>query len=159
MDSVSFCLSKGLGTPVGSVVCGTREFIHSARRARKLLGGGMRQAGVLAICGLYALEYNIARLAEDHANARILAEAIRGMPQLQLSPSDVQTNILFFNVVSPKFTNEQFAARMSDKGVKFSGDEVYHRIRAITHLDVSTEQIHETIAHMKEAIAELEASS
>jgi threonine aldolase len=157
VDSISFCLSKGLGTPVGSIVCGTRDFIHSARRARKLLGGGMRQAGVLAVCGLYALEYNIERLAEDHTKARVLADAIRTIPQLQLSPDTVDSNIIFFHVKSAKFNADQFVARMAEKGVRFSGDEVYHRVRAITHLDVSMEQIHETISHMKAAVNELEA--
>src|SRR6516225_5463876 len=101
VDSVQFCLSKGLGAPVGSVVVGTREFIAGARRMRKMLGGGMRQAGVLAAAGLLALDKGVDRLAEDHANARRLAEALVGLRQIRLDPTRVQTNIVIFQVDRP----------------------------------------------------------
>ena len=157
VDSVSVCLSKGLGTPVGSVVAGTRDFIYRARRARKMLGGGMRQAGVLAVCGIYALEHNIARLAEDHAAAAALSAGLGSIPQLELAPA-ATTNILFFTVRdSAKFNREQFVAAMAGKGVQFSTDELSRRIRAITHLDVSAEQINMVVQLAKEAVAELEA--
>lgn len=158
VDSVSVCLSKGLGTPVGSVVSGSAEFIHAARRARKLLGGGMRQAGVLAVCGLYALDNNIARLSEDHTKAAALAEGIRAIPALKMHTDPVQTNIIFFNVVSPKFNREQFLEKMSENGVRFSSDETSKRCRAITHLDVSMEEIQVTLEKIRAVVAELEAN-
>jgi threonine aldolase len=97
-DSVTFCLSKGLCAPVGSVLCGSQEFIAKARRLRKLLGGGMRQAGILAAAGIVALEQMVDRLAEDHARARRLAEGLRRIPGLQLDPHTPYTNMVFLNL-------------------------------------------------------------
>jgi len=156
VDSVSFCLSKGLGTPVGSVVSGSAAFIARARRARKLLGGGMRQAGVLAVCGLYALENNIVRLAEDHANAQILAEGIRSTPGLKLVPETVESNIIFFASSSPRFTSLQLQAALKARDVRVSDDEFSDRLRAIVHLDVSHDDILKSVAAIKEAVAELD---
>src|SRR5439155_13006079 len=96
-----FCLSKGLAAPVGSLIVGTREFITRARRMRKLLGGGMRQVGVLAAAGLIALDRMVDRLAEDHQNARRLAEGLQGLPGLRVDLSRVQTNIVIFHVDRP----------------------------------------------------------
>ena len=98
VDDVSFCLSKGLSCPVGSVICGSREFIEQARRWRKMVGGGMRQAGVLAAAGLVALDTMIDRLAEDHANARLLAQGLANIDGLQVDPESIQTNIVIFQV-------------------------------------------------------------
>ncbi len=98
VDSITFCLSKGLAAPVGSLVCGSREFVTRARRVRKMLGGGMRQVGVLAAAGLVALESMVDRLAEDHANARYLAGGLAGLPHVRLDPGMVQTNIVIFHV-------------------------------------------------------------
>ncbi len=97
-DTVSFCLSKGLGAPVGSVLCGPKQFIYRARRARKMLGGGLRQAGVLAACGLYALQHNVDRLAEDHANAHAMALRLAEFPGLNIDVSTVHTNMIWIDV-------------------------------------------------------------
>ena len=97
-DSVSVCFSKGLGAPVGSALAGSREFIGRARRIRKLFGGGMRQAGVLAAAALYALDHHVERLADDHRNAQVIAKAIADTPGLRLDPPDVETNLIWFEV-------------------------------------------------------------
>ncbi len=100
-DSVTFCLSKGLGAPVGSIICGTRKFVEQAHRNRKVLGGGMRQVGVLAAAGIVALDEMIDRLADDHANAEALAEGLAGMPGIEVEPVAVRTDIVFFRIVRP----------------------------------------------------------
>jgi threonine aldolase len=135
-DSVSVCFSKGLGAPVGSALAGPGEFIARARRSRKLLGGGMRQAGVLAAAALYALDHHIDRLAEDHRNARLLAEAIADTPGLRLNPREVDTNLVFFEVDRALGTAKDVAAALLERGVQVNvtGSQM---IRACTHLDVS----------------------
>jgi threonine aldolase len=137
-DSVSVCFSKGLGAPVGSALCGTREFIQRARRFRKMYGGGMRQAGILAAGALHALEHHRARLAEDHANARALAEGLSQLPGLELDPATVQTNIVLLRV--KKFPSATLAAALEQAGVRVlaTGPEA---LRAVTHLMVSSRQI------------------
>ncbi len=134
-DTVSVCFSKGLGAPVGSALAGTREFIQRAHRRRKCLGGGMRQAGILAAGALYALEHHVERLAEDHRHAAQLADAIRGIPGLELRPSEVDTNIVIFHVDENLGTAAEFAARLKKRGVLMLaiGPSI---IRAVTHLDV-----------------------
>src|SRR5213594_1868407 len=109
-DSVTFCLSKGLGAPVGSVICASRELIARARRVRKMIGGGMRQAGVIAAAGIVALERMVDRLAEDHANARRLAEGVAKLPGIAVDPGAVQTNIVIFGVTRPGGFGESQAA-------------------------------------------------
>ncbi len=149
VDSVTFCLSKGLGAPVGSLVCGSREFIQRARRWRKMLGGGMRQVGVLAAAGLVALEQMVERLAEDHANAKRLAEGLARLPGIRIDLARVQTNIIIFFVERPRGVDtlvEECAARK----VKI------HRIgpnsvRCVTHKDVDQEDIDRAL----EAFAEV----
>jgi threonine aldolase len=144
-DSVSMCFSKGLGAPVGSVVAGPAPFIARAHRFRKMFGGGMRQAGILAAAGLYALDHNIARLAEDHANARRLAEAIAALPGIRLDPETVQTNIIIFEVEERLGTAAQLVQRLRDAGVWLlaTGPQ---QARAVTHLDVAPAGIDQTIA-------------
>ncbi|MBI5830802.1 MAG: low-specificity L-threonine aldolase [Armatimonadetes bacterium] len=133
-DSVSVCFSKGLGAPVGSALCGSREFILRARRFRKMLGGGMRQAGILAAGALYALEHQRSRLAEDHANARTLAEALAGLPGVELDPGSVQTNIVSFDV--PAMPAKELAARLDQAGVRMLATGP-HTVRAVTSLMVT----------------------
>jgi len=140
VDSVSFCLSKGLGAPVGSLLCGSREFIARARRYRKMFGGGMRQAGILAAAGIYALQHHVARLAEDHENARILAEGLAGMKGLVLDLARVETNMVFFEVDRPDLNALAYAARLQDMGVLVNPLR-QTRLRAVTHLDVSRNDI------------------
>lgn len=141
-DTVSVCFSKGLGAPVGSALVGPRELILKGRRIRKLFGGGMRQAGVLAAAALYALDHHIERLAEDHKNAQLLAQAIRDKPFLQLVPPEVETNLIWFRVDSRWGNAPKLAGMLKDRNVLVhaSGPQV---LRACTHLDLSADQARE----------------
>jgi threonine aldolase len=132
VDSVSVCLSKGLGAPVGSLLCGNREFVATARRWRKVVGGGMRQAGILAEAGILALTENVDRLAEDHANAHRLAEGLAAIPGLAIDPAQVQTNMVFLCL--PLQTADRLASFLRERGILISGRE---SIRLVTHLDVT----------------------
>lgn len=137
-DSISICLSKGLGTPVGSVLLGSEPFFREARRVRKVMGGGMRQAGILAAAGIYALDHHVDRLAEDHQNAELLAENLDQLKQVT-SVIPPETNILIFDV-NPHFSAEFFLNLLMEKGVRgvpFGPN----RIRLVTHLDASREDI------------------
>ncbi len=138
-DTVSVCFSKGLGAPVGSALTGPRDFIARARRVRKLLGGGMRQAGVLAAAALYAVEHHIDRLAEDHANAQVIAEAVADTPGLRLDPPEVDTNIVWVEVDRALGSSRDVAARLEEHGVRVQA-AAPQMIRMCTHLDVSSEQ-------------------
>jgi threonine aldolase len=136
-DSVSFCLSKGLGCPVGSVLCGTREFVEQARRTRKMFGGGMRQVGVLAACGIVALDTMIDRLAVDHANARRLAAGLAEVDGISVDPSIVQTNMVYFDTDRPA---AELVERLGEAGVLcFAVGR--NTIRMVTHKDVDAEGI------------------
>jgi threonine aldolase len=139
-DTVSVCFSKGLGAPVGSALAGPQELIAKAKRARKLFGGAMRQAGVIAAGALFALENHIDRLAEDHAHAQILAEAVRKCPKLSLRPEQVDTNIVIFHLDPKLGTAADFSARLQAEGVLMLpfGPQL---IRAVTHLDISQSDI------------------
>ncbi len=137
-DSVSVCLSKGLGTPAGSVLLGDEQFIHRARRLRKMLGGGMRQAGVLAAAGLYALSHHVERLAEDHANAAHLAAALDALPGVRVEP--VQTNMVFVHV--PAEQCHALAAHLAEVGVLILPGA---RLRLVTHLDIDRHGIDRAI--------------
>lgn len=150
-DSVSFCLSKGLAAPVGSVVCGSREFIQTARRARKVLGGGMRQAGVLAAAGIVALNEMIDRLAEDHANARRLAEGLAGISGLELDPGRYATNIVYFDVIQQGLIAAELVARLQREGVRMlaAGPRT---LRAVTHYEVTAPDIEYALSVMAKAM-------
>jgi threonine aldolase len=139
-DTVSVCFSKGLGAPVGSALCGPRDLIAKARRHRKLFGGAMRQGGVIAAGALYALEHHIDRLAEDHANAKRLAGAIREIDGLELRPPEVDTNLVIFHVEPYLASGAEFSARLKQHGVLINafGPTM---LRAVTHLDVSQADI------------------
>ncbi len=139
-DSVSMCFSKGLGAPVGSIVAGTSAFIARAHRFRKMFGGAMRQAGILAAAALYAMDHNVERLAEDHANARRLAEALAELPGIELDPATVETNIVIFDLDERHGTAAEFVARLRERDVWVLA-AAPRRIRAVTHLDVSAAQI------------------
>ena len=143
-DSLSFCLSKGLSAPVGSVVCGSREFIAEARRNRKVLGGGMRQSGIIAAAGITALEQMVDRIAEDHANAQRLAEGIARITGLAIEPEKVQTNIIYFNLVSRRLTIEKLITQLNNKGIKIL-QVAPTRLRAVTHYGISAEDIDSTL--------------
>ncbi len=139
-DTVSVCFSKGLGAPVGSALAGPRDLIAEARRHRKLFGGGMRQAGIIAAGAVYALEYHRDRLAEDHEHAQILAEAIRQSPSLALCPDRVDTNIVIFHVDPALGTAGQFAAALKAHGVWMLAVGA-SLVRAVTHLDVTRSDV------------------
>ena len=144
-DTISFCLSKGLGTPVGSVLCGPRTVIDKARRWRKVLGGGMRQAGILAAAGIYALTRHVDRLSQDHENARMLAQGLAQIKEFTVDPSRVQTNMIFFTLEPSRFKALQ--AYLKERGILISGRE---KVRLVTHLDVSAEDIGVVIGAFKD---------
>jgi threonine aldolase len=134
-DSVMFCLSKGLGAPVGSMLVGSKEFIEEARIVRKMLGGGMRQAGVLAAAGLIALEEGPKRLHIDHGNAEFLAQGLAEMPGIKIDPSKVVTNILFLDVSGTGLTSHEISKRLAAQGILANGTTP-QVMRMVTHLDV-----------------------
>lgn len=155
-DSVSLCLSKGLGAPVGSLLLGSHAFIQQARRLRKMLGGGMRQAGVLAAAGLYALQHNIERLAEDHQHAQQLAEGLQRIaaehPLLKgkLELVAVNTNILFTDIALD--VAEPLLAYLAQQGIQLTSsnynkaDQHFKRVRWVTHLDISAADIQHALS-------------
>ena len=153
VDSVCFCLSKGLACPVGSVLCGSKEFIDEARRYRKMVGGGMRQAGVLAAAGLVALDEMIDRLADDHANARRLAEGLTDIPGLEVNLDSVQSNIIVFVLTAPGWTTDGFHAAMKERGVNFMS-MAEKQFRLVTHYRVEASDIDVTLDAFREVIAE-----
>lgn len=134
VDSVTFCLSKGLGAPVGSILCGSGEYITHARRWRKMLGGGMRQVGVLAAPGLVALERNRERLAEDNANARHLAEGLAQIHGITVEPAQVQSNIVYFDIAGVGANPRDFLAALTERGVLLAGEGTV--LRAVTSYEV-----------------------
>lgn len=139
-DSISICLSKGLGAPVGSLLVGDRDFIARARRLRKMVGGGMRQAGMLAQAGLFALEQHVARLTDDHRRAKRLAEGLAALPGIELDLSLVQSNMVFLRLA--KGEPAQLLAFMKERGILFSG---YGELRLVTHLQINDDDIEEVI--------------
>ena len=143
-DSVSICFSKGLGAPAGSALCGPKDLIAEAVRHRKVFGGAMRQSGILAAAALYALEHNIERLAEDHANARRLGEGIREIEHLELVSDKIDTNMLFFRVDPGWGTAEEFVELIKKQNVWMLATAPA-TIRAVTHLDVTVEDVDRTI--------------
>lgn len=148
-DSISCCLSKGLGAPVGSLIGGSKDFINEAFRIRKAWGGGMRQAGILAAAGLYALKNNIPRLAEDHANAKYLAEALSEHPSIEINLDAVQTNIVSFKPLNS--TVEETIYKLQEQGLLLSTGKVGW-IRAVTHLDVSSVEIKKAVEILRKVL-------
>ena len=146
MDSISVCLSKGLGTPAGSVLVGDEEFIRYARRQRKMLGGGMRQSGMLAAAGLYALEHHVERLADDHENAKRLATALAEIPALNVDLDRVQTNMVFIAPKEDELT--ELASFMQQH------DIILSRQRLVLHLDITAEMVERTISAFQAFYAE-----
>jgi threonine aldolase len=139
-DTVSICLSKGLGAPVGSLLCGTRDLVKKARRWRKVLGGGMRQAGILAAAGILALNDHIDRLAQDHDHAAILAQGLSGIQEIVIDQTTVQTNMVFVSLKKGK--SEALQSFLADKGVLIGSG---NPIRLVTHLDVTTGDVHTAV--------------
>lgn len=142
-ETVSLCLSKGLGAPVGSLLISSdRQIIDRARRFRRMYGGAMRQAGILAAAGIYALEHHVARLTDDHSHAKKLARLLQQIPSVQISPQHVETNIVIFDVTDQRRTPAEIVAALKEQGVLINaiGGLSY---RAVTHLNVSAKQIDE----------------
>lgn len=149
VDSLSFCLSKGLAAPVGSVVCGSKKFIAQARRIRKVLGGGMRQSGIIAAAGIPALEQMVERIAEDHKNAGRLTEGIARIEGLSVDPAKTQTNIVYFDLASERLTAQKLMMELGKKGIKLLPVGP-RRLRAVTHYGISAEDIDLTLATLRE---------
>jgi threonine aldolase len=151
VDSVSFCFSKGLAAPVGSILCGSRAFIAEALRWRKLVGGGMRQAGVLAAAGLYALEHMVDRLADDHDNARALADGLAEIRGLRLAQGSVQTNIVIVDVAEAGLDPLAFVHDLEEAGVlgsHFGGSLV----RFVTHYGIERQDVEETVSRVHRVV-------
>jgi threonine aldolase len=147
-DSISICLSKGLGAPVGSLLLGKKDFIKNGRRIRKVFGGGMRQAGFIAAAGLFALKNNVERLIEDHKKAKRIESELKKLSYIE-SVLPVYTNIVIFNLKKEKFTGEQFEKKLAEKNIKIAafGKQT---IRMVTHLDFTDEMLFRTIEDLKE---------
>ncbi|MBS0290334.1 MAG: low-specificity L-threonine aldolase [Proteobacteria bacterium] len=148
-DSVSICLSKGLGAPVGSVLCASKDKIKEARRWRKVLGGGMRQAGVIAAAGIYALKNNIQRLQEDHENAQLLATLLNEIDGIEVETQDIQTNMMYVNL--PAQHEQSISLFLKDKGIIFPRGK---RIRLVTHLDIQRQDILTVVNEVKKFMQE-----
>jgi len=147
-DSISVCLSKGLGAPVGSLLLGDHEFIKNARRVRKLFGGGMRQVGILAAAGLFALKNNVSRVKEDHRKAKQLENVLATLPYIE-SILPVYTNIVIFNLNKKMISGEAFEKKLAGQNIKISafGKQT---IRLVTHLDFTDEMLERTITELRE---------
>jgi len=157
-DSATLCLTKGLGCPVGALVAGDRAFIKDALRYKHLFGGAMRQAGIIAAAGLYALDHHVDRLAEDHTNARILARGVAEIGGIGIEVGHVETNIVFFDVAGLGLTAQEAAARLEPRGVRVqaAGRTL---IRAVTHLDVSQSDTERAVAVMQEVLGRAKAGT
>jgi len=149
-DTVTFCLSKGLGCPVGSLFCGTQSAVDEARRWRKMLGGGWRQAGVMAAAGLWALDNMVDRLDEDHRNARTLAEGLAELDGIEIDISRVETNIVIFNL--KRMSSQEFLSKCRNLGV-MGGGYVAGRVRFVTHFGVSASDIQHVLFACSKALA------
>lgn len=150
-DSIMFCLSKGLGAPIGSMLVGSKEFFEEARHVRKMLGGGMRQVGVLAAAGLIALAEGPKRLPVDHENARFLAQALSEIPGIKIDPARVVTNILFFDVLGTGLTSLEISKRLAAQGILANG-VTPQTIRMVTHRDVDRAGCERAIRILKQGV-------
>ncbi len=150
-DTISFCLSKGLSAPVGSLLCGSREFVREARRQRKMVGGGMRQAGIIAAAGIVALESMVDRLADDHANAYKFAKGVSEIPGIALDPSRVKTNIVFFDLQPGALTAPKLAERAAAKGVLI-GAVGERRMRVVTHYGIDLDDVETALGVIRRAM-------
>ena len=158
VDDVSFCLSKALSCPVGSVLCGTEEFIGEARRWRKMIGGGMRQAGVLAAAGLVALDTMIERLADDHANARRLAQGLSEIEGLNVDPESIQTNIVIFEIEPSVGTAPQVLHALAEAGVKVTPSRA-QTLRMVTHRQVNSGDVEDALSRVSGVISKMKEAN
>lgn len=148
-DSVQFCISKGLGAPVGSLVVGEEEFCRVVRKKRKLLGGGMRQAGMIAAAGLVAFDEIVPLLARDHEHARLLAEGIAAIPGLLIDPADVETNIVFFGYDANRLNPSEFVHELAKRGIRIGNPSKQNLSRAVLHHQISAEDVQTVLAAMR----------
>jgi threonine aldolase len=153
-DSVTFCLSKGLGCPIGALLAGDRAFIAEARRYKHIFGGAMRQAGIVAGAGVYALQHNVERLAEDHDNAKLLARLLAQVPGVRIAVEDVVTNILFFDVGAVGISGTELVDRLFARGVRMGAWGGETQVRAVTHLDIARADIEKAAAAVADVLAE-----
>jgi len=151
-DTISICFSKGLGCPFGSILTGTHADMQKARRVRKMFGGGLRQSGIMAAAALYALDHHVDRLREDHANARRLAEGLACMDGLKIDPGTVETNLVFFELSAEVGTAVQLAAALREEGI-LAGPMGGQRVRMVTHLDVSADDVEVALAAIERCLA------
>jgi len=151
VDSVMFCLSKGLSAPVGSILAGSKEFIQRARKNRKMLGGGMRQAGILAAAGIIALEQMMERLKEDHKNARILGEGLANISGIKVDLETIQTNMVYFDLRESGMDTYQFLPKLAKYNI-LGSPRPPTKIRLVTHYGISEEDIYTTIKAIKEVV-------
>ena len=152
VDSVMFCLSKGLSAPVGSILAGSKEFIQSARKNRKMLGGGMRQAGILAAAGIIALEQMMERLKEDHKNARILGEGLANISGIKIDLKTIQTNMVYFDLQESGMDTYQFLPKLAKYNI-LGSPRPPTKVRLVTHYGISEEDIYATIKAIKEIVS------
>ena len=150
-DSVQFCLSKGLGAPVGSLVVGSQDLIDECRLLRKMLGGGMRQVGIVAAAGIVALEEGPSRLHEDHTNAQVLADGLSGVPGIEIDPRKIQTNIVIYGVGEAGFDSTAFLSELGKRGVLAVPID-RKRVRMVTHLDVTREQVERAVEVVEQLV-------
>jgi len=153
VDSVWIDLSKGLGAPVGAVLAGSDSFIEEARLLKHLFGGAMRQAGIIAAAGVYAFTHHVARLAEDHANAALLAAGLGAIPGVRLIHDSVETNIVFFDIAATGLTGAEFESGLAGHGVRLDAYSTSTIVRAVTHLDVSRADCERALAAIREVCA------
>jgi len=147
-DSISVCFSKGLGAPIGSIIVGSEEFIQRARKFRKILGGGMRQSGILAAAAHYALDHNIDRLKEDHRKAEYFARELSHLKQITIDPNEVQTNMVIMDIVNAEKTQDEVLNLLKQNEILLT-PERYSSMRAVMHLDVSMDEIHQAVEKFK----------
>ncbi|WP_437201774.1 threonine aldolase family protein [Planctomicrobium sp. SH664] len=156
-DTVSICFSKGLGCPMGSVLVGSRTEMERARRARKIFGGALRQAGIPAAACLYALDHHVERLKEDHLHARLLAEGLAKIPGIRVDADCVETNLVFFDIDPAVGTAAQLSAALRERGVRINPAGGVSRLRACTHLDVNADQIRRALQEVAASVERLRA--
>ena len=153
VDSVSFCFSKGLGAPIGSVLCGDNKFIKQARIVRRNLGGGMRQVGMIASAAEYALQNNVKRLIDDHNNAKIIANALSKFPQIEINIDEVETNIIYFNLHN--IDGDIFEKTLAEKGLYVSRPKSKQEVRIVTHIDINEKDTKQAIEILESVIVGL----
>jgi threonine aldolase len=153
-DSLQTCFSKGLSAPVGSIICGSADFIAEAHRMRKIVGGGMRQAGVIAAAAIVALEEMVDRLAEDHENARLLAEGLANIDGFSVDLTSVETNLVYFELEDTKIDTQAVVEAFGDKGVKLNALGP-HEFRAVTHYGIVREDIDRALVAASEVMQEV----